>query len=58
MQRVVLRAEVHRATVTGADLDHEGSCSLDPELMRAADIVPGEQAQIVNLSVREEVTVS
>jgi aspartate 1-decarboxylase len=58
MQRVVLRAKVHRATVTGADLDHEGSCSLDPALMRAADIVPGEQAHIVNPSMREEVTIS
>jgi aspartate 1-decarboxylase len=50
MQRVVLRAKIDRATVTGAELDHEGSCSLGPELMRAADIVPGEQVHVVNLS--------
>ncbi|MBJ7609274.1 MAG: aspartate 1-decarboxylase [Candidatus Dormibacteraeota bacterium] len=50
MQRVVLRAKIHRATVTSADLDYEGSCSIDPELMRAADIVDGEQIHIVNVS--------
>jgi aspartate 1-decarboxylase len=50
MQRVVLRAKIHRATVTDADLDYEGSCSLGPELLAAADIVPGEQVHIVNVS--------
>ncbi|HEX4578900.1 MAG TPA: aspartate 1-decarboxylase [Candidatus Dormibacteraeota bacterium] len=50
MQRVVLRAKIHRATVTDADLDYEGSCSLDAELMKAADIVPGEQLHIVNVT--------
>ena len=50
MQRVVLRAKIHRATVTDADLDYEGSCAIDPELLRAADIVVGEQIHIVNIS--------
>ncbi len=50
MHRVVLRAKIHRATVTGADLDYEGSCSIDAELMRAADIAVGEQIHIVNVS--------
>jgi len=50
MQRVVLRAKIHRATVTDADLDYEGSCSIGPELLTAADIVPGEQVHIVNVS--------
>ena len=50
MQRVVLRAKIHRATVTAADLDYEGSCSIDTALMRAADIVPGEQVHIVNVT--------
>lgn len=50
MQRVVLRAKIHRATVTDADLDYEGSCAIDPELLRAADIVHGEQIHIVNVS--------
>ena len=50
MQRVVLRAKIHRATVTDADLDYEGSCSLGPELLTAADIAVGEQVHIVNVS--------
>ncbi len=50
MQRVVLRAKIHWATVTDANLEYEGSCSLGPELLEAADIVPGEQVHIVNLT--------
>ncbi len=50
MQRVVLRAKIHRATVTDANLDYEGSCSLGPELLAAADIVDGEQLHIVNVT--------
>jgi aspartate 1-decarboxylase len=50
MQRVVLRAKIHRATVTDADLDYEGSCSLSAELMQAADIVAGEQLHVINVS--------
>jgi aspartate 1-decarboxylase len=50
MQRVVLRAKIHRATVTDADLDYEGSCSLGPELLAAADLVAGEQVHIVNVT--------
>ena len=45
-----MRSKIHRATVTRTDLDYEGSCSLGPELMRAADIVVGEQVHIVNLT--------
>ena len=29
--RTVVKSKIHRATVTGADLDYEGSCSIDPE---------------------------
>lgn len=50
MQRVVMKSKIHRATVTRADLDYEGSCSIDPALLRAADIVVGEQVHIVNVS--------
>ncbi len=50
MHRVVLRAKIHRATVTDADLDYEGSCAIDPKLLRAADLVSGEQIHIVNVS--------
>src|SRR5258708_3455299 len=45
-----MKSKIHRATVTRADLHYEGSCGIDPELMRLADIVPGEQLHIVNVS--------
>ncbi|MDB5063670.1 MAG: aspartate alpha-decarboxylase [Chloroflexi bacterium] len=50
MQRIVMKSKIHRATVTRADLHYEGSCSIDTELMRAADIVVGEQLHIVNIT--------
>ena len=36
--------------MTRADVDYAGSCAIDPELLRAADIVPGEQVHIVNVT--------
>src|SRR4030081_1669106 len=50
MHQILMKSKIHRATVTRADLDSEGSLSLDPELMHAADIVVGEQLHIVNVS--------
>ena len=50
MQRVLMTSKIHRATVTRADLHYEGSCSIDPALMKLADIVVGEQLHIVNVS--------
>jgi aspartate 1-decarboxylase len=47
--RTVVKSKIHRATVTRADLDYEGSFSIDRELMRLADILPGEQVHILNL---------
>ena len=37
MQRVMLRAKLHRVTVTEADLEYEGSCGIDEDLLDAAD---------------------
>jgi aspartate 1-decarboxylase len=45
----MLKSKVHRATVTGADVNYEGSITLDPELMRAADILPFEQVHVVDV---------
>ncbi|MBV8195822.1 MAG: aspartate 1-decarboxylase [Candidatus Dormibacteraeota bacterium] len=50
MQRILMKSKIHRATVTRADLDYEGSCSLSPELLRAADIAVGEQVHVVNVT--------
>jgi aspartate 1-decarboxylase len=50
MQRILMKSKIHRATVTRADLDYEGSCSIDVALLRAADIAVGEQVHVVNVS--------
>jgi aspartate 1-decarboxylase len=50
VHRTLMKSKIHRATVTRADLHYEGSCSIDPELMRGADILVGEQVHIVNVS--------
>jgi len=46
----VFKSKIHRATVTGADLNYEGSVTIDADLMDAADILPNEQVQILNVN--------
>jgi aspartate 1-decarboxylase len=48
--RTMLKSKIHRATVTGADINYEGSITLDPELMEAADILPYEQVHVVDVN--------
>src|SRR5262245_32995159 len=43
MYRMMMKSKIHRATVTGADVDYVGSITLDPELMRLADLHECEQ---------------
>ncbi|MBI3332763.1 MAG: aspartate 1-decarboxylase [Candidatus Omnitrophica bacterium] len=50
MLRTIMKAKIHQATVTDANLRYEGSITIDEELMRAADILPGERVQVVNLN--------
>ena len=50
MYREMFRSKIHRATVTMAELYYEGSITIDKELLDAADILPGEKVQVVNLS--------
>ncbi len=50
MRRTLFKSKIHRATVTHADLDYEGSVTIDVDLMRAADIVPYEQVHIWNVT--------
>ena len=50
MQRTLMNAKIHRATVTQADLHYVGSLTIDADLMAAADIVEGEQVQIVDIT--------
>lgn len=48
--RTMLRSKIHRAIVTGTDLDYEGSITIDKELMKAADIMPYEMVHVLNVN--------
>ena len=50
MRRTMCKSKVHRAVLTGADLHYEGSLTLDVALMEAADILPFEKVQVVNVN--------
>ena len=47
--RTMLKGKIHRATVTGADLQYEGSVTIDPVLMEASDLLPFEQVQLLDV---------
>ena len=49
MRRTLLRSKIHRAVVTGADLDYVGSISIDPELLELAGIVEHEQVHVLDI---------
>jgi aspartate 1-decarboxylase len=49
VQRVMLKSKIHRATVTDCDLHYVGSLTVDPLLLEAADILPGEQIHVVDV---------
>ena len=48
--RVMLKSKIHRATVTDANLNYEGSITIDRKLMQAADILPYEQVHVVDVN--------
>ena len=50
MLREMLKAKIHRATVTGANVDYEGSIMIDENLLKAANILPYEKVLVINLS--------
>jgi aspartate 1-decarboxylase len=50
MFRLMLRSKIHRATVTDANLEYEGSLTVDPVLLEAASILPYEQVAVSNLN--------
>jgi aspartate 1-decarboxylase len=50
MRRTMMKSKIHRATVTDANLHYQGSVTIDPELMAAADILPHERVEIYNVS--------
>ena len=46
----MLKSKIHRATVTEADLDYEGSITISPELLKAANILPYEAVNVWNVT--------
>ena len=49
MLRIMYKSKIHNATVTDANLNYMGSITIDSDLLKAADMFPGEKVQIVNL---------
>jgi len=56
MQLNMLKCKLHQARVTQTELDYEGSCAIDADLMHAAGLVEYEQIQIYNLTNGERFT--
>lgn len=50
MYRNMLRSKIHRATVTGANLEYEGSVTIDADLLDGADIIPHQEVEIWNVT--------
>ncbi len=48
--RIMLKSKIHRARVTDVNIDYEGSIAIDRKLMEAADILPYEQVQVLNVN--------
>ena len=56
MQRTMLKAKLHRVTTTHSELNYEGSCAIDENLLDAADIREYEQIDIYNIANGERFT--
>ncbi len=56
MQLTLLKAKIHRATVTQADLNYEGSISIDTDLLEAAGILVHEKVDVLNINNGERFT--
>lgn len=46
----ILKSKIHRATVTGSEIEYEGSITIDTELMNAANLLSGEKVLVANLA--------
>lgn len=56
MQRTMLKSKIHRVTVTHSELNYEGSCAIDENLLDAADILEYQQIDIYNVNNGERFT--
>jgi aspartate 1-decarboxylase len=50
MLRSLLKSKIHRATITGAEVDYEGSISIPRDLMEAADLWEGEKVLVASIT--------
>ncbi len=50
MHRIMCKSKIHRARITGALLYYEGSIAIDTDLLEAADILPGEKVEVLNVN--------
>src|SRR4051812_44305875 len=50
MERVMFKSKIHRATITQADVNYEGSITLDQDLLEAAGMLPYEQVHVWNVT--------
>lgn len=50
MERTFFKSKIHRARITDANLNYEGSLTIDSELMEAAEILPYEKVDVVNIN--------
>ena len=50
LMRSMLKSKIHRAKVTDCNIDYEGSISIDTQLLKAADILPYERVEILNIN--------
>ena len=50
MMRTMMKGKIHRARVTDANINYEGSITIDRKLMEEADILPYEQVQVLNVN--------
>ena len=50
MRRRMLKSKIHRATITGTDISYEGSITIDPVLIEAANMLPYEQVDVLNIN--------
>ena len=48
--RTMLKSKIHRARITGLNIEYEGSITIDKRMMQEADILPYEQVQVLNIN--------
>lgn len=56
MNLTMMRAKIHRVTITQCDLNYEGSISIDKDLLEASGILPNEQVDVLNITNGERLT--